>query len=119
MRMHKKFLGRYKFICDVDGMQYYSEDLAVRWDGAIVHKKNLHSRHPQELIRAVAENTSVRPTRVEPADIHVTDLALEINYLVDENGDFLIDENGDFLLGDPTLGTLDLSTTIPTATFGG
>ena len=59
MRQHKKFPGRHKFICHVDGMTYYSEDKRIRWDGAIVHKKNLEPRHPQELIKAVKENTSV------------------------------------------------------------
>ena len=55
MRTKKKFKGRHKFICSIDGFTYYSEHKAIRWDGAICHIKNIEPRHPQELIRAVKE----------------------------------------------------------------
>lgn len=52
-------------MCAVDGMVYYSEDKRIRWDGAIVCKKNLEPRQPQELIKSVKEDTRVPDTRDE------------------------------------------------------
>ncbi len=66
--MKKKFRGRHKFVCDVDGMVYYSEHKRTRWDGAIVHKDNWEPRHPQDLIKAVKEDTSVKDARPEVGD---------------------------------------------------
>lgn len=63
--MKGKIAGRHKFMCAVDGMVYYSEDKRIRWDGAIVCKKNLEPRQPQELIKSVKEDTRVPDTRDE------------------------------------------------------
>ena len=68
MKNRKKFRGRHKFICDIDGMEYYSEDKRIRWDGAICHKDNIESRHPQDLIKAVKEDISVKNPRPEGPD---------------------------------------------------
>ncbi len=69
MTLHtKKFPGRHKFVCDVDGMVYYSEDKKIRWDGAVVHKDNWEPRHPQDLTKAVREDTSVDNPRPELGD---------------------------------------------------
>lgn len=71
--MKKKFSGRHKFICDVDGMAYYSEDKRIKWDGAVVHKDNWEPRHPQELIKAVREDTSIKDARPEAEDVFITE----------------------------------------------
>ena len=65
MRRRPKFAGRHKFICAVDGMAYYSEDMIIRWDGAKVYKKNWHPRHPQELRKTIREDVSVDNPRPE------------------------------------------------------
>ncbi len=72
MRTRKRFRGRHKFICDVDGFQYYSEDKVQRWDGAIVHKMNTEQRHPQDLIKAVREDTSIKDPRPDREPIFIT-----------------------------------------------
>lgn len=70
--MHKLFPKRHKFICAIDGMEYYSEDKAIRWDGAIVAKKNLDMRHPQELRKSRKEDISVPHARGESPDEFIT-----------------------------------------------
>ena len=65
MRRRNKFAGRHKFICQVDGMAYYSEDMVIRWDGARIAKENWHPQHPQELRKGVEEDTSVENPRPE------------------------------------------------------
>ena len=65
MARRKKQRGRHKFICAIDGMVYYSEDMCVRWDGAIVAKKNWHPRHPQDLIKTVRDDVSIDNPRPE------------------------------------------------------
>jgi len=100
VRRHKKFLGRHKFICAVDGMQYYSEDKRIRWDGAIVYKKNLEPRHPQELIKAVKEDTSVPNPQLEEGlnsdqgsgYTYATGVEYATFALVDESGTQIITE---------------------------
>ena len=67
----KKLKGRHKFICDVCGMEYGSEHKKQRWDGAIVCKWDWEPRHPQDLIKAVKEDTSVKDPRPEPPDVFV------------------------------------------------
>ena len=56
-------------------MEYYSEDKRVRWDGAICHKDNIESRHPQDLIKAVKEDISVKNPRPEGPDRFTPDKA--------------------------------------------
>jgi hypothetical protein len=63
--MIKKSRGSHQFICDVDGMAYPSSEKRKRWDGAIVHRDNWEARHPQDLVKAVKEDTSVKDARGE------------------------------------------------------
>ena len=68
MRTSKRFRGRHKFVCDVDGMTYYSEDKRIRWDGAVVHKDNWEPRHPQDKIKAIKDTQQVPHVRPEKGD---------------------------------------------------
>lgn len=61
----KKFRGRHKFVCDVDGMTYASEFKRIRWDGAVVHVDNLEQRHSQDMIKAVKDDPSVKDPQLE------------------------------------------------------
>lgn len=75
----KKFRGRHKFVCEVDGMCYFSEYKRVRWDGAIVHVDNLEQRQPQDMTRAKRDKTDVKDAQVEPG--HDSDQGDGYNYL--------------------------------------
>jgi len=72
MRLRKKFRGRHKFVCQKDGKEYYSEDKRIQWDGLIVYKKNLDQRHPQDFVRAVKEDVSVKNPSPEGEDTFIS-----------------------------------------------
>lgn len=80
--MKKKFRGRHTFICMVDGMEYPSEEKAIRWDGLIVHKKNCEPRHPQDMIKSVREDTSVPNPSPEGPDTFITETTDELRELL-------------------------------------
>ena len=98
----KKFRGRHKFVCDVDGMEYYSEDKRIRWDGAVVHKNNWEPRHPQDLIKAVKEDTSIKDARPEQPDTFVEDpYSGYVGYVTkDDDGHYIVDGEGDIVYED-------------------
>lgn len=74
-------------------MEYYSEDKKKRWDGAIVCKWDWEPRHPQDLIKAVKEDTSIPDPRPEPPDIFV-DGAQDVTFgLIDEFNNQIVTEN--------------------------
>lgn len=65
--------GSWNFICDVCGFKRKSDDGAERWDGLWVCRPSVNpgcweTRHPQELIRPIADNAKLPWTRPEPAD---------------------------------------------------
>lgn len=61
---HRPRIGEYRFIDDESGFSYPSSQLAKRWDGAIVARKNDEIRQPQMDVRGLrdpAALTDVRP----------------------------------------------------------
>ena len=99
--MKKKFAGRHKFVCAVDGMVYYSEDKRIRWDGAIVHKDNWEPRHPLEMTRAVKEDTSVKNPQPEIGDGSDQGEGYNLNKAYTTTPFVLVDNNYDeVLVGD-------------------
>ena len=64
--------GKWLVICDVCGFRKKSDEVLKRWDGLIVCKEDYETRHPQDFIRAIKEDTSVPFTRPEPTDTFVT-----------------------------------------------
>lgn len=59
--------GDWNAICDVCGFKFKASELRERWDGFRVCEQDWESRHPQELIRSIDEDTSVAWTRPDPA----------------------------------------------------
>lgn len=63
--------GTWRVICDVCGVEYASDQVQKRWDGLIVCRKDYETRHPQEFVRGVADNSTPAFTRPEPPDVFV------------------------------------------------
>jgi len=104
-------------ICDIDGMRYPSNEMRTQWDGLVVHKKNYTSRHPQDLIKSIPDDTSVSPVRMEAADVFVSG-AEDITFgLVDEFNNPVVSENGEYIQCPPTSGELYNDSDIPVGTF--
>jgi len=60
--------GDWNAICDACGQRYPASALRKRWDGLMVCKKDYEVRHPQEFVRARADNQTVPWTRPESTD---------------------------------------------------
>ena len=106
-RLRKRFHDRHKFICAVDGFEYYSEDKAIRWDGVIVAKRNNNSRQPQDLIRAVKDDPSIRDAQPEPADRFDADWEIPTFALLDEFDNPIFDEDDNYIQVPPPGATLE------------
>ncbi len=90
-------LGKWLVVCDRCGFKRMSDEVTKTWDNLIVCKPTVkqgcfETRHPQDFVRAVKEDTSVPFTRPQP-----TDLTTDVSYV------------------ESTIGTQE--TTIPTGTF--
>ena len=61
--------GNHWVTCDVCGLVYRNSDMRERWDGVVVCKYDYEPRHPQDLIKAVPDNTTPKGfIRVEAPD---------------------------------------------------
>ena len=61
--------GNYWVVCDRCGIDYRVADVKEEWNGLVVCDGCFEHRHPQDFVRAVADNSS--PTsyvRTEPED---------------------------------------------------
>jgi hypothetical protein len=70
--------GEWNAICDQCGRKYKASQLRKRWDGLMVCQDDWETRHPQDFVRGVKEDTSVPWTRPEPADVE-TVIAVNCN----------------------------------------
>lgn len=64
-------LGDYRVICDFSGFKCWASETGMTWDGYRVLKRFLgseYTRHPQDLVRGVADDPSVRNPRPEAPD---------------------------------------------------
>jgi len=50
-------------ICDECGLQYRLYDLRLRWDKALVCRRDWEPKHPQESVRALNERIGIRDAR--------------------------------------------------------
>lgn len=57
--------GSWNAICDECGFKFKSEELKLRWDGLMVCPEDWEIRHPQELIRAIPDQSRLPWTRPE------------------------------------------------------
>ena len=51
------------------GFRVRADRTAKEWDGTIVDRADFEARHPQDLIRSRADNTTVSDPRPEPTDV--------------------------------------------------
>lgn len=59
-------------ICQLSGFKFPMSELVKQWDGAIVHRRFVDKRNPQDFVRGVPDNQ--RPNRVspEPPDVFIS-----------------------------------------------
>lgn len=71
--------GQWNAICDVCGFEFKSGELQKNWQGLMVCKSDFEVRHPQELIRAVRDDSSTAWNRPEAPDefVNPTTCSLE------------------------------------------
>lgn len=63
--------GCWNVICMVCGMQFKSDEIVKRWDGALVCKEDWEPRHILDFSRSMTERSSVPFTNPEPTDLFV------------------------------------------------
>lgn len=63
--------GQWYAVCDVCGFKFLSGVMRERWDGLTVDPACWETRHPQELIRPVKEQTPAW-TNPEPDDLAIS-----------------------------------------------
>lgn len=68
--------GCWNVICQVCGVQFKSDEIKKRWDGALVCKDDWEPRHPMDFLRATPERGTVPFSNPEPTDTFVT-----VNYI--------------------------------------
>lgn len=61
--------GDFNRICDRTGFKHKASDTRMQWDGLIVHKDEWEERHPQDFVRAKADDQSVHHPRPETAPV--------------------------------------------------
>lgn len=76
--------GDYRVICDYSGFKVWASETVKTYDGFRVHQRFVGSeqqRHPQELIKPVREDVSVKDARppgddvfLAPGDVTAADL---------------------------------------------
>lgn len=64
--------GDWNAICDVCGFKFKNTALKKRWDGLMVCDEDWEQRHPQELIRPIADQNKLPWTRPEGSDQFIT-----------------------------------------------
>ena len=104
-------LGEWKFICDICGFEYHSNEARRTWDGLITCKDCWEPKHPQLEITGIPDDQTIPWTRGElEIEINFTgqlNLDTPSNYFEDlitmgstdglNPGD-LIDSNNDFVV---------------------
>lgn len=85
--------GDHLVSCDYSGQTFYASECKMTWDGKLVHKKYWEPRHPQDFVRAKADDQSV-PNARPPGDDEFIGITYFTGYLLQENGSPLIQEDG-------------------------
>ena len=63
--------GQYYRICDRTGFKVRSTKTKKEWNGYIVRSKSWEPRHPQDLVRGVADEQFVPEARPRPHTVYV------------------------------------------------
>lgn len=59
-------------ICDASGFKYPMDQLVRQWDGALVHRRFVDKRNPQDFVRGVADRQVPPTSRPEAPDVFIT-----------------------------------------------
>ena len=59
-----------RFICDFSGFDFPITEAVRNWDGALVHRRFVDKRNPQDFVKAVRESIPA-VSRPEPTDVFV------------------------------------------------
>ncbi len=80
--------GSHNVICDRCGFKYKHFDTKKEWTGLIVCTKCWEHRHPQDFVRGVRDQQSVRDPRPE-----LTDTCVGPSFILDEVGEPILSED--------------------------
>lgn len=62
-------IGDHRAICDRSGFKVWASECVREWNGLLVHRRFAdRTRHPQDFVRGVTDNPTVRNPRPETAD---------------------------------------------------
>lgn len=92
--------GEHLMISDRSGFRYPSSEIVREWTGAYVAKHEEESRHPQEFVRGVVDDYSVRNPRPQQNflfTLSTGNTATASSNLVTRDGDNLVTRDGDTL----------------------
>lgn len=67
-------VGDFRVICDFSGFKSWRSECVKTWDGFLVRREFVgseQSRHPQEFVRGVPENSRLPDPRPEQTDVFV------------------------------------------------
>lgn len=64
--------GCWNVICQVCGVQYKSDEIKKRWDGALVCKDDWEPRNILDFLRPITEREGVPYSNPEPADVFIS-----------------------------------------------
>lgn len=70
--------GQWNAICDICGFEFKSSQLRKNWQGLRVCLEDFEQRHPQELIRAVRDDSSTAWNRPEPPDLEINTVSCSL-----------------------------------------
>jgi len=85
-------------ICDFSGFKFPLDQLVRNWDGAMVHRRFVDKRNPQDFVRGVRDNQALPFARPEGGyDPYAVDLASPLRIATPYNGtaDFTIRIRGE------------------------
>lgn len=61
-----------RFICDASGFDFPLSEAVRQWDGALVHRRFVDKRNPQDFVTSVRDNRPLPFSRPEPADVFLS-----------------------------------------------
>lgn len=113
--MRKLTMPEPQAICDFSGFKIPHRNLARNWDGAMVDRKRVDKRNPQDFVRGVPDRQALpyaRPEHKDPMSVPIN-APLRAATPYESGGDFQIRIRGEA----PTLRTYDEYSVIETDTF--
>lgn len=64
---YEQRIGDWRFVCDISGFDGWASDSVIQWNGLRVLKRFAEDRQPQDFVKAVRDDQTVRnPRPVQP-----------------------------------------------------